>query len=357
MINIIGNIDFKEIKRISPSQFYSMKNCAYKSLLAEAFEKKPLLPISPNAYFGTLLHRMLELIIKGSITNEDEFDVEFDKQVKIIEDELQNKGFGFLVPLKIKLKNFGLKKIQLKKYLRREHEQATNKTNLKFYSEKWFESKDNLIGGKIDLIVENGNSAEIIDFKTGAVMQDYLDDEGEIISDVKTEYKEQLKLYAYLYFENTNNFPTSLSLVDLTKKKFSVEFSEEECKTIFDEAKSLLCKTNRCVNENIFSANPTETNCKFCLYRPACVFYQKQLDVVLSSNDVSGEIKDVKRFQNGNVSVFLQHGQLDLTINNFSSSEYDELNNCRSRKISIYNLRKDATDFIYSVADTTMIYE
>ena len=157
MINKIEEIDFKEIKRISPSQFYSMKNCAYKSLLAEAFEKKPLLPISPNAYFGTVLHRMLELITKGSITNEDEFNVEFDKQVKIIEDELQNKGFGFLVPLKIKLKNFGLKKIQLKKHLRSEPEQPTNKTNLKFYSEKWFESKDNLIGGKIDLIVENEN--------------------------------------------------------------------------------------------------------------------------------------------------------------------------------------------------------
>lgn len=357
MINKIGDIDFKEIKRISPSQFYSMKNCAYKSLLAEAFEKKPLLPISPNAYFGTVLHRMLELITKGSIKNEDEFNIEFDKQVKIVEDDLQNKGFGFLVPLKIKLKNFGLRKIQLKKHLRSEPEQPTNKTNLKFYSEKWFESKDNLIGGKIDLIVENGNYVEIIDFKTGAVTQDYLDDEGETISDVKAEYKEQLKLYAYLYFENTNSFPTSLSLVDLAKKKFSVEFSEEECKTTFDEAKSLLGTTNSCVNENIFSANPTEVNCKFCLYRPACVFYQKQLDTVLSFNDVSGEIKDVKKFQNGNVSVFLQNGQLNLTIKNFSSEEYDELNNRISRKISIYNLRKEATDFIYSVADTTMIYE
>ena len=58
MINKIEEIDFKEIKRISPSQYYSMKNCAYKSLLAEAFEKKPLLPVSPNAYFGTVLHRM-----------------------------------------------------------------------------------------------------------------------------------------------------------------------------------------------------------------------------------------------------------------------------------------------------------
>lgn len=357
MINKIGDINFKEIKRISPSQFYSMKNCAYKSLLAEAFEKKPLLPISPNAYFGTVLHRMLELITKGSIKNEDEFNVEFDNQVKIVEDDLQNKGFGFSVPLKMKLKNFGLRKIQLKKHLRNETERPTNKSDLKYYSEKWFGSNDNLIGGKVDLLVENGNYVEIIDFKTGAITQDYLDDEGEIISDVKTEYKEQLKLYAYLYFENTNKFPTSLSLVDLTKKKFSIEFSEEECKTIFDEAKNLLDKTNNCINENTFSANPTEANCQFCLYRPACVFYQKQLAAVLSFNDVSGEIKDVKKFQNGNVSVFLQNGQLNLTIKNFSSDKYDELSNRRSKKISIYNLRKEATNFIYSVADTTMIYE
>jgi len=358
MINKIEEIDFKEIKRISPSQYYSMKNCAYKSLLAEAFEKKPLLPVSPNAYFGTVLHRMLELITKGSITNEDEFNVEFDRQVKIVEEELQNKGFGFLVPLKMKLKNFGLKKIQLKKHLRSEPEQPVNKINLKFHSEKWFESKDNLIGGKIDLIVENDrNYIEIIDFKTGAVTQDYLDDEGELISDVKAEYKEQLKLYAYLYFENTNKFPTSLSLIDLAKKKISIEFSEEECKTTFDEAKSLLVKTNSCINENTFSANPTETNCRFCLYRPACVFYQKQLDTVPLFNDVSGEIRDVKKFNNGNVSVFLQNGQLNFTIKNLSSEEYDELNNRRSRKISVYNLRKEATDFIYSVADTTMIYE
>ena len=40
------------------------------------------------------------------------------------------------------------------------------------------------------------------------------------------EYKEQLKLYAHLYFENTNKFPTVLSLVDLAKRKFPVEFSK-----------------------------------------------------------------------------------------------------------------------------------
>lgn len=357
MINKIGDINFKEIKRISPSQFYSMKNCAYKSLLAEAFDKKPLLPVSPNAYFGTVLHKMLELIAKGIVKSEDDFNVEFDKQVKALEDDLKSKGFNFFVPLKIKLRNFGLKKIQLKKHLRSNDVQPIISSNTKFHSEKWFESKDKLIGGKVDLIIENGHDIEIIDFKTGAITQDYLDDEGEIFSDVKNKYKEQLKLYAYLYFENTNKFPTNLSLVDLAKQKFPVEFSEEECKTVFDEAKNLLKTTNDCVHTQSFSAIPTEGNCKYCLYRPACSFFQKQLETDFSFNDVFGVIKDVRKFQNGNVSVFLQNGNKNLIIKNFYSEKFDDLNNNKNKQIIIYNLKKEATGFVYSATDTTIIYE
>ena len=355
-MNKIGEINFKEIKRISPSQFYSMKNCAYKSLLAEAFDKKPLLPLSPNAYFGTVLHKMLELIAKGIVKREDDFNAEFDRQLKVLEDDLQSKGFGFFVPLKIKLRNFGLKKIQLKKHLRNEPEQPIISSDIKFHSEKWFESKDKLIGGKVDLIIENGSNVEIIDFKTGAITQDCLDDEGEIFSDVKNEYKEQLKLYAYLYFENVNKFPANLSLVDLAKQKFSVEISEEECKAIFDEAKNLLKTTNDCINTKSFLAIPTEENCKYCLYRPACSFFQKKLETDFSFNDVFGEIKDVKKFQNGNVSLFLQNGRKNLTIRNFASEKFDELNNNRNKKICVYNIRKEATEFVFSTTKTTIIY-
>lgn len=356
-MNKIGEINFKEIKRISPSQFYSMKNCAYKSLLAEAFDKMPLLPVSPNAYFGTVLHKILELMAKGIIRNEEDFNSEFDNQVKILEEDLQKNGFGFYVPLKIKMKNFGLKKVQLKKHLQSELKQPIGFSSTKFYSEKWLESQDKLIGGKVDLVIESGDNVEIVDFKTGAIMQDCLDDEGDIVSDVKNEYKEQIKLYAYLYFENTNKFPTSLSLIDLAKQKFSVVFSEEECKAVFDEAKNLLKKTNDCVNTKSFSGNPKDENCKYCLYRPACSFYQKQLETDFSSNDVLGEIKDVKKFQNGNVSVFLRCGIRNLIIKNFSSEAFDELNKNKNKQIKIYNLRKEATEFVYSVADTTMIYE
>lgn len=356
-MNRIGEINFKEIKRISPSQFYSMKNCAYKSLLAEAYDKNPLLPLSPNAYFGTVLHKMLELIVKGVIPNEEDFNYEFDKQVKILEEDLLNKGFSFFVPLKIKLRNFGLKKIQLKKHLRSDNKKIITSGNTKFYSEKWYESKDQMIGGKVDLIIEEDNNIEIIDFKTGAITQDWLDDEGETYSDIKEEYKEQLRLYAYLYFENTNKFPTNLSLVDLAKQKFQVEFSEKDCKSIYDEAKILLKETNDLVKTKSFSANPNNETCKYCLYRPACSFFNKKLETDLSLNDVFGEIKDVKKFQNGNVSLIIQNGEQQLTIKNLSSEKYQELVDNKNKKVGIYNLRKETTGLIYSVTDTTMIYE
>lgn len=356
-MNKIGNINFKKIKWISPSQYFSMKNCAYKSLLAEAFEKKPLLPLSPNAYFGTALHKILELISKGNILNEEELNSEFDHQIKIIEDDLIKNGFGFFVPLKINVRNFGLKKIQLKKHLRSDFEKKTYSSNAKFLTEKWFESKDKLIVGQFDLIIENGNTVEILDFKTGAIKQDYLDDEGEKILDVKNEYKEQLKLYAYLYFDNTNKFPTSLSLVDLTKQKFSLDFTEQECKVLFEEAKKLLKSTNDSIIANSFLANPNIDNCKFCLYRPACSFFHKELESDFLYNDVMGVIKAVKKFQNGNVSLYLEYNNKKIVVNNFNSDQFDKFVEYKNNKIKIYNLRKEPTEFIYSVTNITMIYD
>ncbi len=357
MMNKVGKIVFRKINRISPSQFYSMKNCAYKSLLAEAFEKKPLLPVSPNAYFGTVLHKMLELIAKGVTSNEDDFNKVFDEQVKLQEENLKQQGYDFFIPLQKNVKDFGMKKILLKKHLKNVAEKETVSNGIKYSSEKWFESKDKLIAGKIDLVIEDEQQAEIIDFKTGAITQDVLDDDGEIFSDIKEEYKEQLKLYAYLYFETNGKFPTQLSLVDLAKQKFTFDFKESECNIIFEKAKELLKTTNESISSEKFVANPSETNCKYCLYRPACSFFLKHLETDSSFNDVSGSIINVVKYQNGNVSVFLASGDRKFTVTSFPEEKYDELNDSRNKIISIFNLRKEATEFVYSAIKTTMIYE
>lgn len=356
-MNKVGKIAYKQINRISPSQFYSMKNCAYKSVLAEAFEKKPLLPVSPNAYFGTVLHKVLELISKGIIKNENDFNKIFDEQVKLQEEILEQYGYGFFVPLQKNVKDFGMKKILVKKHLRASYEKPAATSGVKFYTEKWFESKDKSIGGKIDLVVEDQPLIEIIDFKTGAITQDVLDDTGETFSEIKEEYKNQLKLYAHLYFENTGTFPTKLSLIDLAKQKFSINFSQSECNSIFIEAKDLLEKTNDGIEKGIFVANPTEANCKYCLYRPACCYFLEQLKGNYSFNDVSGTVTNVVKYQNGNVSIFLENTEVKITVTSFPPDKYHELNATRNTWINVFNLRKEATEFVYSATKTTMIYE
>jgi CRISPR/Cas system-associated exonuclease Cas4 (RecB family) len=356
-MNQVGKINFKKIQRISPSQFYSMKNCAYKSLLAEAMNKKALLPVSANAYYGTVLHKMLELISKGAIRNEEDFNTTFQEQIKLMEEKLVSDGYDFFVPLQKKVKDFIMKKILLKDHLRNVSERPTRASNTKFHSEKWFESKDKLIGGKIDLVIEAEQEIEILDFKTGAITQDVLDDDGEVSSEVKEEYKEQLKLYAYLYFENIGKFPTQLSLVDLTKQKFTVDFSVNECNTIFEEAKTLLNSTNDSIDKGIFTANPTEANCKYCLYRPACSFYLKHIETDNSFNDVSGSVQNVVKFQNGNVSLYLESGDKLFTVSNLPSEKFDELNNSRNKKINVFNLKREPREFFYSAIKTTIVYE
>lgn len=356
-MNKIGIITFKKINRISPSQFYSMQNCAYKSVLAEAFLKKPLLPISPNAYFGTVIHKILELITKKVIKNEVDFNRLFDEQVKLQEENLEQHGYGFFVPLQKNVKDFGMKKILLRKHLKDTSEKPVNPCGVKFYSEKWVESKDKMIAGKIDLVIEEELETEIIDFKTGAITQDVLDDDGEIFSEIKEEYKVQLKLYAYLYFENSGKLPTQLSLVDLTKQKFNVDFSKAECISIFEKSKELLKVTNESINKGIFVAYPSKENCMFCLYRPACSFFLNNLRTDYSFRDISGLVKNVVKYQNGNVSVFLESGEKLITVTSFTSEEYNELNDSLNKQIKIFNLKKEATEFVYSATKTTIIYE
>ena len=357
MIKKFDIIPFKKIKRISPSQFDAMKSCSYKSLLAEAFDKKPLLPLSPNAYMGTVSHKMLELISKGEIKTEEDFDAKFEGEISKAENNLRTLGYAFFTPLKMTVKDFGLQKMQLKKNLTYENNSREGKKTAKYDSEKWFVSKDDTVGGIIDLIIENMSTIEIIDFKTGRITESVLDDNGELVSEIKNEYQNQLKLYAYLYYENTGKFPTHLSLINLAKQKFKVEFSKEECGRLFDEAVCLLSETNKSLETGNFSVIPSIANCKYCLYRPACKYYHQYLPVEPLLNDICGTIMRIIQYQNGNNTIFIESNGRKISVTGLPANIFDGLKGIGNKKIRIFNLKKQNTETVYSATKTTMIYE
>jgi hypothetical protein len=71
--------------------------------------------------------------------------------------------------------------------------------------------------------------------------------------------------------------------------------------------KIYLKSTNDCINTN-FQSKSQRGKLQVLSLQTGLFFFHKKLETDSSFNDVIGEIKDVKKFQNGNVSLFLQNG-------------------------------------------------
>jgi len=334
-----------------------MKNCSYKSILARAFNRKTLLPISPNAYFGTVMHKVLERLNKIGTMDESLFNSVFSDEISAMEENLKKEGYEFFVPLQKTVQNFGMRKILLKRHLKSEVDSSNPPSDCKPQSEQWISTKDDLVGGYIDLILESTTYTELIDLKTGAITRDLLDDSGELFTEIKPEYSDQLKLYAYCYFESRGRYPDKLTIVDLEKKRFDVSFTHEECVILYNEAKTLLKAINEAIKNQIFTPLISEENCKYCLYRPACLYYNSYIENNTPFNDVIGNLETVIKHQNGNISISIKNNCGVYTVTGIETEEYSELLLRQGNKIGIYNLSKEAKEMVYSSRKTTVIYE
>ncbi|WP_426277704.1 PD-(D/E)XK nuclease family protein [Chryseobacterium sp. S-02] len=350
-------LNYQYISRISPSNFTALKGCHYKFILNKAIGGKPVLPVSIHSYKGTFVHRILEHISLGKIRSEEELSNYINNELKIINEQILNDGNSIYIPLHSKLKNFGLLKIKLKRFLIEKLKSKNPVTGIQFSSEKWYETNDKLVGGKIDLVCEYSNRIEIIDFKTGAITDELLDDEGEKFKEVKIDYQAQLKLYAALFHEQTGKKVDRLFLVDLQKNKYEISFSFDECNQLIREAKKILMRINEEIATRIFLANPTIENCKFCLNRPVCSYYKKSLSNGLKTSDIIGRIIKSQKFLNGNVSLFLQTQIGNVTIKNFEISFFESFNKAIGKEIIIYNVQADKMENSFLANQLTRIYE
>jgi len=68
-------------------------------------------------------------------------------------------------------------------------------------------------------------------------------------------------------------------------------------------------------------------------------------------------VKEVVKYQNGNVSVFVEKGNNKISVTGFATDKFEYFNSNRNKQINLFNLRKEATEFVYSATKTTKIYE
>lgn len=363
MIQKLSDHKIKNLNRISPSQYHSAISCPYKLVLANSFGFQPLLPLNANAHFGSIIHKMIELISKGVINDEQTFSENWIDLISKKEEELKEKGLASITPLKYFVSDFALKKNQIKNILQKRQEKinrSSKTSSSKFYPEKRLENSDNSITGIADLIIENDSGTTILDFKTGKIYSDAIDESGITEQVVKKEYEIQLKLYAHLYFLMNGKYPNALFIVTLSNDFIEVEFEITDCEIIYSEALKFLAATNSFITKNDIKslAKPSMDNCKYCSYRPACGFYSNWLITNYEAvNDLFGIIEKVNQFNNDTLGLQLQTQGKQVLINGLAVDCKKNLEILIGKNVNLYNLKKSRHSLNATASNITVIYE
>jgi hypothetical protein len=363
MIQKIKQPKLRLLNHISPSQYHSAISCPYKLVLANSFGYQPLLPLNVNAHFGSIIHKMIELISRGDIHDEQTFSENWINLISKKEEELKGKGLTSITPLKYFVTDFALKKNQVKNILKKKLEKIkyTSKTSSSiFYAEKRLENSNKSITGIADLVIESAFGATILDFKTGKIYSDAIDECGITEPTIKKEYEIQLKLYAHLYFLMNEKYPKALYIVNLTNDFIEVKFENADCERIYSEAVDFLESTNSFIIKNDIQsiANPSLDNCKYCSYRPACNFYFDWLTANFESvNDLFGKVVKVNQFKNNTLGLQLLTDTKEVLINGLSMESKNDFISLIGKNIILYNLKKTKQSLNATTNNFTVVYE
>ncbi len=345
----------KPLKRISPSRYTAISKCPYRVVLANSYSS-PLLPYPPANHLGNVIHECIRLIVTGKMRTGEEFDEMWNRLLAKEEKALEDMGFAFFTPLSENVPGYTIKKLQvnflLKSWIKPEAREE-RKTDTSILTEKWLEAQDSLIGGYADIIFNLNGHTKLSDFKSGKILLE----EGEI----KEEYEDQLKLYAYLYKEVFGKYPDELSIIDLEKKEYQVAFTPRECEALANKSKETLSEVNSLIekDERKTLAKPNLDHCKSCLYRPVCNFYWNlplsETDSIF--RDVRGNVAAVKQFRNGNLNATLNINGRELTVSHLNGEYLSFLTDAVGKEVAFYNVKQGGIPERYQALKTTKVYE
>jgi CRISPR/Cas system-associated exonuclease Cas4 (RecB family) len=358
--NVLSQIKPKPLERVSPSRFFHMECCNYREvLLSNRVEK--LLPSSPNTYFGSAAHKFLEKAGLGLINHEEDFESDWLTTLSELESSLlESEVEKHLVPLSRSVKQYEIKKRLLFKRAasllvdRRTDWFATS--NSSTGTEKWYQTNDGIVGGYVDKVLLTNNGYEIIDFKTGTIID-------KQTHEIKEEYKYQMSIYAALSFENLKEWPTAVKIQGLNGEEYPISYKKHECIDLLYKAKALFHHINDLVvgidnnlelQKNL--ANPAPNNCRFCGFRPICSPYwevREDKPQLNWSKDIRGEFKSLTTLGNESYLLKITSGHKTYKIRGLKPERHRI--NERSN-FSIYNLSIDKYENCFIEDILTTIY-
>ncbi|MFC1924631.1 RecB family exonuclease [Chloroflexota bacterium] len=375
----LENLSIKEIRKVSPSRYTAMQECLLREIWATA-GNKPILPPSPLAELGSVIHQLLELAGKGQLENADQANVNavWEKLLSTMEKKmLLSELSSHLVPLNQSIADFEVRKLRAcrlaseiaqdsSQHLGYQSEQSPKSIGF----ELWVENDTGEVGGYIDRVIITEDSLVLYDYKSGAVMESKM---GIGPGKPKESYKVQLLLYAALYHNMHGIWPVHLEIIPLQGNPLRVVFERKEAENLLNGAVTFLHSANYKVAqvrkgslEVTYLASPEANHCRFCLFRPACHAYwtaREQNPEEKWPADVRGFLKEIIYLRNGKVCMRISEEESCspnlITIRNLSNNvdRHTRLPRLKiGSKVSIYGLEYNHRSNDYRETQNTVIY-
>lgn len=374
-------LDLKPLARISPSRYSSLLECRLREVWSAGHEGR-LLPLSPAARLGLVVHALLKDAVSGKLAYEGKAEItkRWNELILEVESDMRNSWMdAHLTPLRESIRDYEVRRIRAINHV--VEMVSSEKHRLKQFnfdkplsgSEVWVQSDSGLIGGFIDRVCRSEKGLIIQDYKTGSI-HDQWSQLGN--GQIREGYKIQLKLYAALYAKSSGTWPQRIELVPLSRKPVSIDYDPQNCLRLLDHANRTLNEVNAIINSSSLTrekmvrtlASPSAHNCRFCAFRPGCEPYQatrKSHDTKIADwpHDVLGEIVSISQVGNQNIVITVRPKKnnpwvLHIRDINPMPQRHPVLEHIKTGDIvGLYNLRAGGSSNTFSESSLAVIYK
>lgn len=267
----------------SPSAFEVMRGCMYRSgLERDPLYKRDRFP-SPQIVIGNATHKLKEIATRGDLGGLSQ--AERKSAAATLWEEEITKGRSEMVALALgdppqpegwpnyqKNRIYAIKDVELSTST---HGFADS--DFSANPEVLLNAHDGAITGRVDLIRETADGVEIIDYKTGELAEPGSEAAGE--PRLKSGYRRQLLLYAYLYHARFGIWPIMVAAQKANgRQSFSFSPSHSESEALAAEALDLLNQYNQGAKTGALQASPSPDGCRFCPFKAACPSFFEAAD-------------------------------------------------------------------------------
>ena len=237
----------KSISQVNPSTFHYFDACTLQGILISN-NVPAMLPKSPTAIIGTIIHKIMDAAARGEISNFDDFKAKWDFYIVAEETKISSHpNLKHLVPLHRSLRDYSTRKTKCwdsvrpllgTHILKPEHQFNGHPVNP---FDNYVSTQEKDVFGYIDAIRATPSGLELIDYKSGNPVE--IDSSG--VKQVKPDYVLQLKVYAALYYHTFHQWPVSpLKIVEIGGQEFEIPYTQNEALKLVQDAKDLIRKIN-----------------------------------------------------------------------------------------------------------------